>query len=431
MQKEMLLMSRKALDRSGVIRMVVEKRIKQKEAARRLGLKSTRQIRRLVKEYCRDGPKGLVSKHCGKPSNHRLTDETLAQTRALLAERYSDFGPTLAHEQLTEAHNLLMSVETVRKYQTEWGFWQPKSRKQQRAFQLRERRPCFGELVQIDGSPHDWFEGRASSCTLIVFIDDATSRLLYLRFVPTETTEAYMDGLRYCLGRYGRPGSFYSDRHSIFRVNTGDTDDLTQFGRVLKTFDIEAIHARTPQAKGRVERANQTLQDRLTKKMRLAGINSMKEGNAFLASYMEDYNRRFAKQPASNKDVHRQVLHNAQELDLILSLHSRRKMSKNLTLQYNNILYQVKTKTLGYAMRGAWVTVCEHFNGQMTILYKGRGLEYSTFKLGEKPPAIADEKTINRHVDQAIQDQQKRTPWKPAPDHPWKQYPQRQTVGAT
>ena len=431
MQEELLLMSRKELDRSGVIRMVVEKRIRQKEAARCLGLKSTRQIRRLVKEYRRHGPKGLASKHRGKPGNHRLNDEALAQARALLEERYPDFGPTLAHEQLTEIHGLSMSVETVRKYQIEWGLWQPKSRKHKRAFQMRERRPCLGQLVQIDGSPHDWFEGRAVSCTLIVFIDDATSRLLYLRFVPAETTEAYMEGLRCYLGRYGRPVSFYSDRHGIFRVNTGDNDALTQFGRALKTLDIEAIHARTPQAKGRVERANQTLQDRLVKKMRLAEISNMDEGNAFLDAFMADYNSRFAKQPSSDRDAHRRVLHSDEEMNLILSIHSRRKMSKNLTLQYCNTLYQVKTKAISSAMRGAWATVCEDFNGNVVILYKGRRLEYSTFKLGEKPPAIADEKTINRHVDQAIQAQQKQTAWKPAPDNPWKRCPDRQAVIST
>lgn len=426
MQEEMLQMSKKELDRSQVMRMVVEGQIKQKDAAKRLGLRSTRQIRRLVKEYRRHGPKGMVSKRRGKPGNHRINAELLVRAKALLEERYADFGPTLAHEQLSEAHTLSMSVETVRKYQIEWGLWQPKSRKHKRAFQLRERRPCFGELIQIDGSPHDWFEGRAPGCTLIVFIDDATGRLLYLRFVPAETTEAYMEGLRHYLGHYGRPVSLYSDRHSIFRVNTGDSDELTQFGRAVKTLDIEPIHARTPQAKGRVERANSTLQDRLVKKMRLANVSSMDEGNASLASYMEDHNRRFAKQPASQRDAHRQVLHSDEELNLILSIHSRRKMSKNLTLQYRNTLYQLKIKGIGYAMRGAWATVCEDSFGTVTILYKGRRLDYSTFNLGQIPPPIADEKTINRHVDLAIQAQQKQIRWKPAPDHPWRRYPNKQ-----
>jgi len=427
MQEEMLQMSKKELDRLQVIRMAVEGQIKQKEAAKRLGLKSTRQVRRLVKEYRRHGAKGMVSKHRGKRGNHRINDETLLQARALLEERYADFGPTLAHEQLNEVHNLQMSVETVRKYQIEWGLWQPKLRRHKRAFQMRERRSCFGELIQIDGSPHDWFEGRAPGCTLIVFIDDATGRLLYLRFVPAETTEAYMEGLRCYLGHYGRPVSLYSDRHSIFRANTAHSDELTQFGRALKTLDIEAIHARTPQAKGRVERANQTLQDRLVKKMRLSDVSSMDEGNAFLGAYMEDHNRRFAKQPASQTDAHRQVLHSDEQLNLILSIHSRRKMSKNLTLQYRNTLYQIKIKGIGYAMQGAWATICEDFNGNVTLLYKGRQLAYSTFKLGDNPPPIADEKTINQHVDLAIQTQHKQTRWKPAPDHPWRQYPNNQT----
>jgi hypothetical protein len=300
--------------------------------------------------------------------------------------------------------------------------WHPKSKKHKCEHQIRERRPCFGEMIQIDGSPHDWLEGRASKCTLIVFIDDATSRLLEMRFFPSETTEAYMGCLKRYLIRFGRPVSFYSDKHSVFRINQEDTESgeqLTQFGRALKTLDIEAIHANTPQAKGRVERANQTLQDRLIKEMRLAGISSMEEGNAFLVSYIEKHNRKFAVEPASDADAHRPVLHNHQELDLILSIHSRRKLSKNLTLQYNNTLYQIKIKSIGYAMRGATATVCEDFQGNVTLLYKGKTLIYETWKRGDAPPAIKDSKEINQAVAQAISQQSQRKAWKPAPDHPW------------
>jgi len=301
------------------------------------------------------------------------------------------------------------------------GLWQPKAKKQQRAFQMRPRRPRVGELIQIDGSPHDWFEGRAPTCTLIVFIDDASGRLMELRFVPAETTEAYMTCLRHYLERYGRPVALYSDKHSIFRVNIEDAKSgkqFTQFSRALKSLDIDCIHANTPQAKGRVERANQTLQDRLVKDMRLACISSMEEGNAFLQAWMEKYNRKFAVQPASNEDAHRPVLHNEQELDLIFSIHSQRKLSKNLTLQYNNVLYQIKTRAIGYAMRGATVTVCENFQGKVSILYNGQLLQWEQFERGDAPPPVVDAKNINQVIDQAIQRQAK--PWKPKPDHPWR-----------
>ncbi|MDQ6965411.1 MAG: ISNCY family transposase [Mariprofundaceae bacterium] len=415
-------MSMKELDRSEVIRLVVEGYIKQKEAAGRLEL-STRQVRNLAHAWRLHGGGGLIHGNRGRQSNRRIRDEVRQSALKRVRERYWDFGPTLAHEKLTEEHGFSLSVETLRQWMIADELWVPMRRKQARVHQMRERRPCFGELVQIDGSPHDWFEGRAPKCTLIVFIDDASSSLLELRFFPSETTEAYMSCLKRYLECYGRPVSFYSDRHGIFRVNQEDAatgDQLSQFGRSLKSLDIESIQANTPQAKGRVERANKTLQDRLVKEMRLAGVSSMQEGNAFLASYMEKHNQKFAVQPASDMDAHRPVLHNRQELDLILSLHSKRKLTKNLTLQYDNTLYQVKCKAIGYAMRGASVTVCKDCQGKVTLLYNGKVLTYATWKRGEQPPAIRDAKTLHQAVDQAIHAQAQRENWKPAPDHPWR-----------
>ena len=244
----------------------------------------------------------------------------------------------------------------------------------------------MGELVQIDGSPHDWFEGRAEPCTLIVFIDDATSRLLALRFVSAETTRAYMETLASYLTRQGRPVALYSDRHSIFRVNHPERDGaLTQFSRALKTLDIAAIHANSPQAKGRVERANQTLQDRLVKELRLRGINDMDTANAFMLVFMEDYNRRFSVAPRNPDDAHRPVLHREPELALMLCLHHTRTRSKNLACQFHNRTYQVQTKGQGYALRKAAITVCEAFDGTVTLLYKGRPLRYRLLQEGASP----------------------------------------------
>ena len=278
--------------------------------------------------------------------------------------------------------------------------------------------------MQIDGSPHDWFEGRGPCCTLIVFIDDATSKLMALHFVPAETTWAYLQTLRVYLAKYGRPVALYSDKHSIFRVNHPEREgELTQFTRALKTLDIEPIHANTPQAKGRVERANQTLQDRLVKELRLAGISDIEAANAFLPTFMQDYNRRFAKSPQNPADAHRPVLHSSEELDLILSLHATRKLSKNLTFQFKNREYQLTGQDKGYRLRGAQVTVCEAFDDTVTVLYKGQTLSHRVLSEGEPPIPLDDEKSLQQTVDNAKTRQQAAPKRKPDPDHPWRRSP--------
>jgi transposase len=258
-------------ERASPVRQAVEGRLGQREAAERVGI-GVRQFKRLVRCWRCDGDAGLISRQRGRPS-HRRMNEAL-RIGGLLREKYADFGATLASEKLLELDGIKVSAETVRRLQIGLGLWRPKSR----VFQLRERRPRFGELVQIDGSPHDWLEGRAPRCTLIVFIDDATSRLTALRFAPVESGNAYQDTLRDQVLTHGPPLAFYSDRHGIFRVNAKDAqsgDGKTEFGRVVERLEIGLINALTPQAKGRVERANQTLQDRLVKEMRLRNICSI------------------------------------------------------------------------------------------------------------------------------------------------------------
>jgi hypothetical protein len=402
-----------------VIQAVTDRHLTQAQAAEQLRL-STRQVKRLVRRYRADGAAGLASRRRGCPSNNRIGAAVRAEYLGVVRTSYPDFGPTLAHEKLVEQHGFRHSVETLRQWMIADGLWRTRAARAPRPFQLRERRSCRGELVQIDGSPHDWFEGRAPRCTLIVFIDDATGELLALHFAPAETTEAYMSVLRAYLGTHGRPVSLYSDRHSIFRVNTPEREaELTQFGRALNTLDIEAIHARTPQAKGRVERANQTLQDRLVKEMRLAAIHSIEAANAWLPDFQADYNRRFAVTPQQGEDAHRPVLHSAAELGLILCLQHRRILSKNLTLQCHNRLYQVQNQGHGYRLRHTKVTVCEAFDGTVTLLHQGQALDYTCWTKGEPSP-LADDKEINAVVDRAKNRQKRRTPWKPAPDHPWR-----------
>jgi len=231
-----------------------------------------------------------------------------------------------------------------------------------------------------------------------------------------------MQALEQYLNDHGRPVALYSDRHSIFRVNHPEHEgELTQFSRALKSLDIEAIHANSPQAKGRVERANQTLQDRLIKELRLQGINDLDAANALVDQFMAEYNARFAVAPQNHANAHRAVHHNAEEQALILSLHHQRKLSKNLSFQFKNREYQLQGQGHGYRLRGATLTLCESFEGQVTLLHQGKTLPYQILAEGEPPTPLDDEKSIHQTVDQAKARQNARPHHKPAPDHPWRQ----------
>jgi len=416
-------MSHKELDRVGLIEQVVNRQIKQAVAAERLSL-SVRQVKRLVRRYRTDGAAGLASKRRGRPSNNRIDTHQREAMLTLIRSHYPDFSPTLAHEKLTEVHKHQISVETLRQWMTAEGLWKTKPQRKAAIHQSRPRRAAFGELIQIDGSPHDWFEGHSAPCTLIVFIDDATSQLMRLYFCAVETTEAYMSVTQQYLAQYGRPAAIYSDRHSIFRNNhPGKEGELTQFTRALKTLDIEAIHANTPQAKGRVERANQTLQDRLTKEMRLQRIHTPEAANAWVSTFIEDYNQRFGKPAKSPEDGHRPVLHTDDEQAQIFSIHAHRKLSKNLTFRFKNREYQLTGQGNGYRLRGAQLTVCEAFDGSVMVLHEGSQLAYRILEAGEPVVPVLDEKTVRGAVENAIEKQSANTDYKPAPDHPWRRMP--------
>ncbi len=413
-------MSHQEIDRLKIVQQINDNQLTQKEAANQLQL-TVRQVKRLVRRYKDNGAEGLISKHRGKVANNRIPDKVKNKALELIRATYLDFSPTFAHEKLTELHELSFSVETLRRWMIDAGIWQSKAVKKARIHPSRPRRSQRGELIQIDGSPHAWFEERGDSCTLIVFIDDATSDLVGLHFAPTETTKAYMETLANYLNQFGRPVSLYSDKHSIFRVNLANCEgQLTQFSRALKTLDIEAIHANTPQAKGRVERANKTLQDRLVKELRLQNISTIEEANQYLPTFMKQFNQRFAVEPRSPIDAHRKVLHSETEVKQILSIHHQRKLSKNLSCQLNNIEYQIITKTKGYRLRQSYVTLCEEFDGTLTLLQKGKALAYRTLNHGEAPIPIVDEKTIHHTLELAKLKQEKSKSFKPRVDHPWK-----------
>lgn len=397
-------MSEAERDRAYVIRQVVEKKLRQKEAAERLGI-GKRQMIRLVQLWRVEGDKGLVSKHRGRVSPRRTQAEMRARIEALLREKYPDFGATFAAEKLSELENISVSRETIRQIRIEIGLWKPRSRKEKRNHPSRERRPRLGELVQIDGSPHDWFEGRGPRCTLIVFIDDATSRLLALHFSPTETAKAYLTALKQYVLTHGIPLALYSDRHGIFRVNAKDAvsgDGKTEFNRVTDRLKIEQICALTPQAKGRVERANQTLQDRLVKEMRLRNISSIVQAEAFFPEFIAFWNKKFAVPAHDATDAHRPWTGAAKALDEALARREERVLSKTLTFRCAGTMYCVKTNGPGTALRGAKVTLYHFVNGEMEVHYKDRILPCTAYKTYAVPPSAEDEKTINARVDAAI-----------------------------
>jgi len=410
---KLLQMSTKELDRLEIMQKLEEKRMRQQEAARILGL-SLRQVKRLLKSYRDRGAPGLVSKRRGRASNNRLSEETRKKALGLLQNKYKGFGPTLASEKLVELDGLRISDESVRQMMIAEGLWKAKKTRKVVVHQMRERRASFGELVQIDGSPHDWFEGRAPACSLLVFIDDATGKLGQLSFVKSESFFSYGLAAREYFERHGKPVAFYSDKHGVFRVNqpaSSTSDALTQFGRAMQQLDVQLICAHTPQAKGRVERVNLTLQDRLPKELRLRGISSWEAGNAYLPEFRVDFNRRFAVQPRSEMDAHRS-LNDQDDLDQILTWQETRTLSKNLTLQFRKTVYQIKTPRPSYAMRHAAVTVCLDAQDQLAIFYRGRSLDYTIFHQQSKQSEIVDTKQLNAVI---------RSPHKPAPDHPWRQ----------
>ena len=426
MNQRILAMSEKELTRQDAIKRCIERKLPQTQVASQLNI-SERHFKRLLSAYRRYGVEGLISKRRGLPSNNKIKDNVRSCALELVRQHYPDFGPTFAHEKLFEHHRHLFerpfSVESLRSWMIEVGIHQFKKRKTITTHQSRQRRHRFGELIQIDGSHHYWFEGRADPCTLIAFIDDATSEITACFFCKAETTFNYLRCLKQHLSRHGCPLCIYSDRHSIFSNNAKEQHSLhqpSQFSRALQQLDIQLYTANTPQAKGRIERSFKTLQHRLTKELRLQDICSIEQANLFLEQYRLEHNQRFAKQPHDNSDSHRSLLCSERQLQLILSKQSDRKLSKNLICQYHNIQYLIKIKKPGYAMRGSHVTVCELLNGEIVLLYKGRELAYTIYQEQPPLPAHQDAKTINIAVDKLLTNQAKGH--KPPDNHPWRHW---------
>jgi hypothetical protein len=369
-----------------------------------------RQVRRLANRYREDGPSGLVSRRCGKPSNNRKAADISSAALGVIRERYADFGPTFACEKLREQHGLVLSKETVRKLMMDAGLWISRALQSPKIYQPRNRRQCVGELIQIDGSDHAWFEDRGPSCTLLVYIDDATSRLMHLHFTYAESTFSYFEATRGYIDSHGKPLAFYSDKAAVFRINntkaTGGAGH-TQFGRAMFELNIEGICANSSQAKGRVERANLTLQDRLVKEMRLLDISTMAAANAYAPVFIADFNARFAKPPRNDFNANRPVRED-EDLDLILTIREPRRVTHSLTLRYDRSLYMLADTPASRAIIGEYVEVYEYPDGRIEVRSKGHALAYRLYdKLGDVDQGeIVDNKRLGHvlQIAQLVQD---------------------------
>jgi len=376
----LIAMSERDLQRIEILSTVVDGRMPLVSAAHVLDL-SERQVRRLLERMRTGGAASIRHKAIGRPSNNRISDGVRDYAMTLVRERYADFGPTLATEKLAERDGLWVSRETVRNWMADAGLWL--SRKQRRTFhQPRLRREAYGELVQIDGSEHRWFEDRGPPCSLLVFVDDATGRLMQLRFVRSESAFTYFEALKLYLQAHGAPVAFYSDKHSVFRVAKKEArggQGMTQFGRALCELNIELLCANSSQAKGRVERMNRTLQDRLVKELRLSGIDTMEAGNAFLPGFMEDYNARFAIVPARPDNLHRPLNLAPDRLTEILCKREQRYVGSQLTFSFERQRIMLEETEVTRGLVGRYVETYAYADGRLEVRWKGYSLPYTVF----------------------------------------------------
>lgn len=397
-------MSRRELSRYDTLLRVRRWELRAEDAAELLGL-SRRQIFRLLDRLREHGAEGLVSRKRGGRGNRGLPEALKAEAVALVRERYPDFGPTFAAEKLAELHDIHVSREALRSWMIDAGIWIDRRARQAKVYQPRYRRDCLGELIQIDGCTHWWFEDRGPQLSLLVFIDDATSRIMHLRMVPAESAFAYMESTRAYIEQHGKPVAFYSDKHSVFRVHTASSkrsDGMTQFGRALHDLNIEIICANSAPAKGRVERCHQTLQDRLVKEMRLAGINDVDAANAFLPGFIVRHNARFAKEPFNSKDLHR-PLADHEDLDDALCWREERAVSSALSLHYNKVIFILEPNPISRSLARKKVTVCDYPDGRLEIRHDGVSLPYRIFdKLRQVHQAqVLDQKRLGAAIDMA------------------------------
>jgi transposase len=385
-REDIIMVRPEELKRYQVIGKIFDESINQQEAAKLLQI-TDRQMRRLVRRVRIEGERGVVHRSRGRKGRRRIAEAVRKRILDLYQERYQGFGPTLASEKLWELDHVRISDETLRLWLISEGSWTVNRRGKLKDRSWRARKDRFGEMVQMDGSHHAWLEDRGPKIVLMGYIDDATSTF-HGEFFEYEGTKPAMGGLKSYINEYGIPGQVYLDKHSTYKNNQRrkgcanwkfeDKEALTQFERACKQLGMEVIHAHSPQAKGRIERVFKTLQDRLVKEMRLAGVSTIEEANRFLAGYLPKFNAKFAVEARMEGDVHRSV-DKSVKLDVILSIHVEHVLRNDRTIMHNCRLYQVLSKT-----RAKRVVVLEYLNGRMAVQYGGASLP---FKVLHQRPA--------------------------------------------
>lgn len=414
---DILPLNMKEISRLKVMERLVAKSLTEKEARKLMNLKSVRQVRRIKKNYLRNGPKGLIHKNRGRPSNRKFSDQFIQQILDIYQNKYHDFGPTLTTEKLEESHKITLDRESLRQILINNNLWKPKPRKKPKKRHVwRERRSNYGEMQQFDGSYHKWFENRGEECCLLLSVDDATGAITKAKFDQHEGVVPVFNFWWEYGKKNGFPCEIYLDKFSTYKINHKSAQDnselITQFERAMDQVGVRLITAHSPEAKGRVERMNGTLQDRLIKELRLKNISSIKEANKFLEKeFIPKFNARFAVISRDKANLHKPISRELLKiLHQIFSIQSTRKVMNDYTIMFKNKYFQLEEKQPTTVFKKDTVIVEEHLGGAIKLRLNNKYLKYH--ELPERPEKITD-------VPLCALTKQK-APWMPAKNHPWR-----------
>jgi len=415
MARETITMTQKELSRYEIIQNLIKKKINGTTASKQIGL-SIRQTKRIKAKVVKQGPKGIIHANRDKPGNHRIPEQKIKQAEQIIRKRYFDFGPTFATEKLETNHQIKISKEALRHLMIQWKLWQPKPRKQNKEYRSwRPRKEQYGEMIQFDGSYHQWFENRAPECCLLAAIDDASGKLTKLKFGQNESVLAVFKFWKEYVQSQGKPISIYLDKYSTYKINHKSALDnenlLTKFQRVVRDLDIRLITANSAQGKGRVERLFGTLQDRLVKELRLRGISDIDRANEFLEQeFIPMFNQKFSVLAQKKGNLHRKLTKiDKENLDRIFSIQENRVVNNDFTIRYKIKWFQLDEKQPCLVLRKDKVLVEQRLNGQIFISLRNEYLNYT--ELADRPEKVKMKITALSGSKQE---------WKPPADHPWR-----------
>lgn len=409
-------MSTREIERLRIVHKVMERRLAQVKAAEMMGVTDC-QVRRILQKVQERGDRSIIHGNRGRPSLRRISKEEEERIIGFVKKRYLDFGPTFASEKLWECEGVRIGREKLRQWMVVYGLWQVRNRKRGRIYQWRERKHHVGEMVQMDGSEHDWLEGRGPELVLMGYIDDATNTFLG-GFYEFEGVYSAMDSFRRYIERNGIPYSVYLDRHSTYKTTREPNREealkgeraKTQFARALTELGVNVIYAHSPQAKGRIERDFGVLQDRLIKEMRLAGIRTAEQANIFLETYLTRFNKRFARPPLAKENLH-SPLSKDLLLEEIFCIKDNRSIARDYTIRWKHRVFRIEKPSI--TMKKQWVCVMEHFDGKMTLKLNGKYLAFSEVTDKDLKASVKVQKPVFSRV-------RKTSPYIPPPTHPWR-----------